>query len=818
MKSICSSPAFWFAVLSPCLAAGVDYVDEVKPILAQNCYRCHGADQQKHGLRLDTARTGLAGGQSGPAWEPGDSANSLILRVLNGTHPDLSPMPYKREPLAASEIQRIADWIDAGATAPEDEQPQRVRHWAFVPPERPIEPEVRQVDWVCNPIDRFVLARLESEDVQPSPKADRITLIRRLSLDLIGLPPTVEEVEAFLADTSPGAYERLVERLLASPHYGERWGRHWLDGARYADSNGYSIDSPRSIWPYRDWVIRAMNDDQPFDRFVIEQLAGDLLPDPTRAQRTATGFHRNTQINEEGGVDPEQFRIESVVDRVDTTATVFLGLTMACAQCHDHKFDPLSQKEYYEFFAFLNNSEEPRLEVAATEELKARDALLGEIRELESALKEQAEELPQDPPAWIEALKDAGNEGLDRAARAALSKPVESWSDKDRERVFDAFRGLDEAYARRQDEVERMKRKLPRFPTTMVLEERKEPRPTYVHIKGDFTRLGAEVTPGVPSVLHLIGEAEGRLNRLDLAEWLVDPDNPLTARVTVNRIWQRYFGVGLVATENDFGTQGAEPTHPELLDWLATEFIRQDWSMKAIHRLIVNSAAYRQSSDVRPDLKDQDPNNRWLARQNRLRLDAEIVRDVALRASGLLSEKIGGPGVHPPQPDGVMNLGQRQREWKADTGADRFRRGMYTFFWRATPHPALAVFDAPDSFSTCTRRLRSNTPLQALTLLNDRAFHEFAMGLGRRVLEAGPRSTEERLAHAFRLCLAREPAEVEQRRLRELLEAEMAFLRAEPGQARELLGENAGEDPVELAAWTLVSRVLLNLDETITRE
>ena len=615
-------------------------------------------------------------------------------------------------------------------------------HWSFIPPQRPALPQLNDPEWPRNAIDSFILARLEREGIQPSPEADRVTLLRRVSLDLIGLPPSLEEVRAFLSDQRPDAYENAVDRLLSSPHYGERWARHWLDLARYADSNGYSIDAPRSIWPWRDWVIQALNNDKPYDTFIVEQLAGDLLPstpdDPTGALRqsrqVATGFHRNTQINEEGGIDPEQFRIEAVIDRVNTTGTALMGLTLGCAQCHEHKFDPISQREYFQLFAFFNNQDETQLVI--------RDPAIGNVH------------------------------------KPLHDKPIAA-----------------------KDTL---------GPTTLILQERAAPRQSFLFIKGDFTRRGPDVLPGTPAVLpRMSASLEQRAdppNRLDLARWIVDRGHPLTARVQVNRVWQQYFGRGIVETENDFGTQGSLPSHPELLDWLATEFMEPlgttgnstgAWSLKRLHRLIVTSATYRQSSRTRVDLAEKDPTNRWLARQNRLRLDAEVVRDVTLFASGALNPSLGGPSVFPPQPAGVMTLGQSRREWTPSIGANRFRRGLYTYFWRATPHPALAVFDAADGFSSCTRRTRSNTPLQALTLLNDPAFVELAGILAERILREsnGP----QRLDHAFQLCLSRLPKAAEREYLLSLLAMEL-------------------QQGDEKKAWTTLSRVLLNLDESITRE
>src|SRR6266576_2423010 len=728
--------------------------------------------------------------------------------------------------------------------------PEANKHWAFVSPMRAPLPEVKQKDWPRNAIDRFVLARLEQEKIKPSPKADRVTLIRRLSLDLTGLPLPPAAVTLVLNDSRPDAYERLVDRLLASPHYGERWGRHWLDVARYADSNGYSIDAPRSVWKYRDWVIQALNSDLPYDQFVIEQLAGDLLPNATQEQKIATGFHRNTQINQEGGIDPEQFRIESVLDRVNTTATAFLGLTVGCAQCHDHKFDPISQREYYQLFAFLNNQDEPNLDVGTPEEFARREAYRARTKAIEDELKQYADSIAPKQAAGEASRKEPRRAKLKDEVQTALLLLPEHRNEEQKKTAFAAFRDQDEGYKKLQKKLDRFKKDEPRITATMVLQERAEPRESYVFIKGDFTRKG---DPVVPAVLHILNPFPKKENptRLDLARWIVDRQNPLTARVQVNRIWQQYFGRGLVETENDFGTQGSPPSHPELLDWLACEFMQPTaavkslngekvksversaahltnhsfndltpWSLKHLHRLIVTSATYRQSSRVRPELATVDPNNKWLARQSRLRLDSEIVRDVCLTVGGLLNPKIGGPGVYPPQPDGVMTLGQTRREWMASHGEDRYRRGLYTFFWRATPHPALMVFDSPDGMSACTRRPRSNTPLQALTLLNDDAFVEFAQALAARLLKEEAKSDGERLERAVRLCLARKPAPDERQRLLDLLNRELAAFEKAPDEAAALLPKQKDPslDNKQFAAWTTVARVLLNLDETITRE
>jgi len=849
------------AVASGAVAAPVDYLREVKPVLAEHCYRCHGALQQKGGLRLDTAASALKGGEHGPGFKPRNSAESLLVQAVQGAHDSISRMPYKKPPLAEAQISLLTRWVDEGAAAPADEQPEQNVHWSFVAPVRPALPRVTQhASRIKNPIDAFIFSRLEKERVKPSPEAARATLIRRLSLDLTGLPPAVAEVDAFLNDRSPDAYEKVVERLLASPHYGERWGRHWLDVARYADSNGYSIDAPRSIWKYRDWVIKALNEDMPFDQFTIWQIAGDLLDTNSLSPLTshldpliATGFNRNTQINQEGGIDPEQFRVESVMDRVNTTATAWLGVTLACAQCHDHKFDPFTQREYYQFYAFFNstiedghgkNAPEGMLEIPGENE--AADNLQKELEEAEADLDRYLDTKGSEVVKWEQSLAPEEREKLKAEVKRALQVSFAERTKKQKRAVYAAFHPDDSDFKQRNARLTRLERNQPKPVTTLVMRELEKPRETHIFTKGDFTRPAAKVTPGVPAVMHALhgGQASslsrtatdrpsskttgpiapsnesgtGRMpvlpTRLDLARWIVATNNPLTARVIVNRVWQQYFGRGLVETENDFGTQGSPPAHPELLDWLACEFMRPEvgpatsrntqhatrpWSLRHLHRLIVNSATYRQSSRVRPELAVIDPNNKLLARQNRLRLDAEIVRDVCLTASGLMNDRIGGPSVFPPQPDGVMTLGQSRREWKPSTGPDRYRRGMYTFFWRATPHPALMVFDSADGFSACTRRIRSNTPLQALTLLNDEAHHEFAQALAARVLKEGPKADAARIEHAFRLCLSRPPAKDEHKRLLELLR-----------------NESVSTD--ELAAWTAVSRVLLNLDETITRE
>jgi hypothetical protein len=816
-------------------AQTVDYMKEIKPILSSYCYQCHSETQQKHGLRVDTAANAIKGGQSGPAIVPGKSEESLLIQAVMGTAKDLARMPYKKSPLEEEKIALLKRWIDQGAKAPADEKTDAVLHWSFVPPEELSIPPVKIRKWVRNPIDNFILAKLEQKKLKPSEEADRITLIRRAYLDLTGLPPSIEEVNAFLKDKNANAYEKVIDRLLASPHYGERWTRHWLDAAHYADSNGYSIDSPRQIWKYRDWVIQALNRDLPFDQFTIEQIAGDLLPNATTENKIATGFFRNTMINQEGGIDKEQFRIESIFDRVNTMSSTWLGVTVGCAQCHDHKFDPIAQKEYYQFFSFLNNQEEPELSIATAADKEKLAAHAREVEALENELTKYVDAAAEDVLKWQKSLTPEQVGALKGEITTVLETSPDKRTLKQKLILVDQVRKDDDEYKKEKDKFLKLEKKKPAVATTMVLEERKDPRQSHIFIKGDFTRLGEKVYPGVPKILNPLpaeATANGRLpNRLDLARWMVDSKNPLTARVMMNRIWLQYFGKGIVETENDFGTQGISPTHPQLLDWLAREFMKPSvtigsnssemvpWSLKHMHRLIVTSATYRQSSRVRPDLKEVDAYNKLLARQNRFRLDAEVIRDVELSAAGLLSPKVGGPSVYPPIPTGVMKLGQVQREWTPNEGPDRYRRGMYTFFYRAVPAPALIVFDAPDGTSVCTRRLRSNTPLQSLTLLNEQAFMEFAQGLALRVLKEVPKD-EERLDYAFRLCLARKPEKDEKRRLAELLNQELKNFESAPEEAQSVAPKKFPSElnVNEVAAWTSVSRVLLNLDETISRE
>jgi hypothetical protein len=773
MKSLCL-PLFLSAAsfANGAVPDKIEFNRDIRPILSENCFACHGFDpkHREAGLRLDTFDGATADRDGSRGIVPGKAEESEVLRRITSTDADeVMPPPKSNKPRLTEEQRAILKrWVEQGA--------QYQRHWSFEAPKKA--PVPREA---AHPIDHFVETKLAEHNLRPSPLASPNTLIRRVALDLTGLPPKPAEVDSFVTAYSQNpdrAYAELVDRLLDSPHYGERWGRWWLDQARYADSNGYSIDAPRQIWKYRDWVIEALNGDMPFDRFTVEQLAGDLLPDATDSQKIATGFHRNTQINQEGGIDKEQFRVDSIFDRVATTGTVWLGLTVGCAQCHDHKFDPISQAEYYRLFAFLNNQDEPNLKVYESGVDVPR--MKGDFEDVQKRLTAYLAAHAEGLAAWEAGLSPEAKKELPDGTTKILSVASEKRSLDQKRSLYSASVPNDEEFRELNQRYVALEREMDKGVDTMILRELPKPRKSFVLIKGDFTRQSDEVTPGTPSVLHAFQPTSSNPNRLDLAQWIVSRHNPVTARVIVNRIWQQYFGRGIVETENDFGSQGTLPIHPELLDWLAIQFQDQGWSLKKLHRLIVTSRTYRQTSSDRKDLRDKDPNNTLLGRQSRLRLDAEIVRDVALAASGLLSNKLGGPPVYPPIPAGVTDLGQSKRNWTVSAGEDRYRRGLYTFVYRATPPPALSVFDAPEGFTTCTRRIRSNTPLQALTLMNDSAFFEFATALEKIIRSEG-------LSEAFRRCTSRAPSSEELAVLQRL-------------------------DPLGAA------RAMLNLDETVTRE
>ena len=838
--------AFWAIACS--LALGeVTFIEDVEPLLRDRCVICHGEALQQSGLRLDRRDDAMRGGVSGPVISPGNASASTLIKRLEGSE-GLQQMPPGR-PLAPEEIEAFRSWIDGGAEwdiragTPKDDT--NSGHWAFRPISRPPVPEVNGQDWVRNPIDAFVLATLEGEGLDPSPEAPAYVQVRRAFLDLTGLPPTPQDLSAS-AD-----YESLVDRLLESEHFGERWASFWLDQVRYADSDGYEKDSPRPhAWRYRHWVINALNRDMPFDRFTIDQIAGDLMPGATDDQRVATGFFRNTLKNREGGVNVEEFRFEEAVDRTNTVATVWLGLSVECARCHDHKYDPVTQRDYYRLFAFFNSLDEVDIDAPLPGEmgpyLAAKpqfDRGLADVyaqyrvRELMDPWTEKmlwASENPGVEHEWdttwdILALYLDDGQRILRTPRSERDwredLALTEWFLRNYSRVTSK-----EAYEATgfKDAVKEVHALIERFPdVSRARAVRTIPggRPSHVHVAGAWDDLGEKVAPGTPAALVAPDSPDPTLDRIDLARWLVSPKNPLTARVTVNRIWQEYFGTGLVSTSDNFGLRGESPSHPDLLDWLAAEFMDSGWRLKRIHRLIATSAVYRQASDRRADLHERDPSNRLLGRQTRLRLPAETLRDTALTASGLLDPTVGGRSVRPYQPEGVTDLSYGGSvKWPESAGSDRYRRGLYIHFQRTTPYPFLANFDLQErNVAVCSRR-RSNTPLQALNLLNDPVFFEMAQGLAFRVLSDTPGgSFDSRLARAFTLCLSREPTSSEREAMHGYFVRQRAMLEESEETARKWFPfESAGirepSDPTALAAWVGVGRILLNMDEFITRE
>lgn len=1040
--------------------AKVDFVRDIQPIFQANCWRCHGEQTAKGQLRLDNKASAMKGGISGAVILPGNSRESRLLHRVRGEGGE-KRMPLGGEALPSMQVELLARWIEEGAVWPDESQISNLKsqqHWAFIKPIRPVIPTVNNSAWVRNAIDAFVLARLEKEGLKPSPETDRATLLRRLSLDLIGLPPTIEEVDAFLADKSSNAYEKQVDRLLSSPHYGERWGRLWLDAARYADSDGYEKDKSRYVWFYRDWVINALNADKPYDQFIIEQIAGDLLPNATQDQLVATGFLRNSMINQEGGVDPEQFRMEAMFDRMDAVGKSVLGLTIQCAQCHNHKFDPIKQEDYYRMFAFLNNSHEANIVVYTPGEQMKRAEIFRRIQEIEAGLQHRSPDwrerlalweakVKNDQPKWtvfqpqvdeistggqrylpqpdgsflsdgyapvqhsvmmklktdvqditafrlellndpnlprngpgrstkgscaltefevtaalagdpkkttklkiakatadvslpespLEAIFDdqsgkrrtvgpiefaidgknetawtidagpalrnqprkavftlekplgyfpaAGgmeltftlkqNHGgwnnndnqqnqpgrmrlsyttspnaeadpLPAAVREILSIPSDQRSEAQASVVFSYWRTTVADWREANAEISRLLAEHPEGATQLVYQERAEMRESHLLKRGDFLRPDKTVTPGVPAFLHPL-PPEAKPDRLTFARWLVDRNSPTTARSMVNRIWQAYFGTGLVETAEDFGMQSPAPSHRELLDWLAVELMEpssrfavrssqqraENWSLKHIHRLIVTSATYRQSSAVNPQStirspQSEDPYNRLLARGARFRVDAELVRDIALSVSGLLNPKLGGASVYPPAPGFLFErpFSYGPKVWKEEKGENRYRRALYTFRYRSVPYPMLQAFDAPTGDISCVRRTRSNSPLQALTTLNETLFVEAARALALKVVSEGGATDRKRMTYAFRRVLSRKPAEEElaellglfNRQKERLLAGELNAWNLATNDPDKAFALPKGVKMEELAAWTAVARVLLNLDETITKE
>lgn len=748
----------------------VSFNRDVRPILSDHCFTCHGPDSgaRKAGLRLDRKEEALAILESGSAAVvPGDpDASELLARITDEDELTRMPPPGSRKALAPSQVKTLRRWVEQGAVWE--------NHWSLIPPIRPAIPEVGRPEWASNPIDRFLLAKMDREGVVPSPEADRVTLARRLAFDLTGLPPTPEEVDRFALDRSPGAFERRVEEWLASPRFGERMAVFWLDLVRYADTVGYHSDVDRSVSLYRDYVINAFNANLPFDRFTIEQLAGDLLPDPTPWQRVASGYNMLGMTTEEGGAQPKEYLARYAADRVRNAGSVWMGATLGCAECHDHKYDPYSAREFYEFAAFFADLEQqgvgtpkPTLGVPTPEQAAELARLDDSINDFKSRGESTR-------------LKNA------EAARAQLLKEVRA----------------------------------------TVISISGTPKVTRILRRGDWMDDSGEVVgPAVPRALGPLNLPEGdRPTRLDLARWLVRPDHPQTARVMVNRLWKRFLGAGLSDSLEDLGSQGEWPTHPELLDWLAIHFVESGWDIKQIVRLMVTTSTYRQSSSPRKDLATIDPANRLYARQAAVRFEAEQVRDNALAVSGLLTAEIGGESVRPYQPEGYWRfLNFPQRQYKASQGSDQYRRGLYTHWQRTLLHPSMLAFDAPSREACAAKRPISNTPQAALALLNDPSHVEAARALASRVLTEGGNDDQGRLDWVYRRVLSRKPVANERAILLALLRRHREEFAGDPASAIALVevgmsGSEPSAEPVELASWTSVTRALLNLDETITRD
>ncbi len=798
----------------------VSFDRDVRPILSNYCWKCHGPDanERKAGLRLDQQDSSRQPAESGQrAIVPGKPGESELVKRILSTDPDeRMPPASEMKPLSDAQTDILKRWVEQGA--------EFQQHWSFRTVQRPALPSVKDKTWPKTPIDHFLLARLEAEGLKPAPEANRSALIRRVTLDLTGLPPTLAEVDAFVNAADPQAYETLVDRLLQSPHYGERMALEWLDAARFADTNGYHIDNGRDMTRWRKWVIDAFNRNLPFDQFTIQQLAGDLLPEPSdpvaaRELKLASGFHRNHMINFEGGAIPQEYHTAYIVDRVNTTATVWLGLTIACTQCHDHKYDPLTQREFYQLYAFFHNVPENGLD--------------GQKGNAEPLLK-----LPTEAQQKDLADLQANVLQLETKAKEATADDAK------------ALRADIDRLKKQQSELEQL------VPSAMVMRDMNKPRDTFMLIRGQYDKLGDKVTADTPAVLPRLPEEAPR-NRLGLAQWLVHPSHPLTSRVIVNRYWQMYFGTGLVRTSEDFGSQGELPSHPELLDWLAAEFLigrggdgergsgaiassphlplspspppAAPWDIKQLQRLIVTSAAYRQASRVSPALLAKDPENRLIARGPRHRLPAEFIRDLALSVSGLMQHKIGGPSVSPYQPSGLWEelmaradgKNWTAQEYTQSHGADLYRRTMYTFWKRTCPPPQLATFDAPDRETCTVRRARTNTPLQALVLMNDPTYVEASRKLAERIMLEGGATTESRITFAFRLATSRPPTPRELAVLRRIHDQQLARFRGDEPSALKLLavGESPRNEqlaPADLAAWTMVANTILNLDENVT--
>ncbi|MBM83069.1 MAG: hypothetical protein CMJ78_21115 [Planctomycetaceae bacterium] len=823
----------------------VSFNRDIRPILSEHCLQCHGfdADKRQAELRLDThagAVAKLPGGKS--AIVPGKPTQSeLIARITSADAETRMPPVDTGKKLTQKEIQKLVTWIKGGASYE--------RHWSFNPPNAAPIPEVSSKVWPRNSIDYFILARLDAESLGPSEDASPNVLLRRLSLDLIGLPPTLAELAGFeraWKDDPQVAWASTIKRLQASKHFGEKWARWWMDLAHYADTDGYTIDYDRPhAWRWRDWVIDAFNRNLPFDQFTLEQIAGDMLPDAKTEQRIATGFFRHTLSNREGGANLEEFRVQKIIDRTATYGATWLGLTVECAQCHDHKFDPISHREYYQLYDFFNNADEININAPLPGEQSRFDAALVEYRRRWHELVDPVEpQLNAVMRKWEQLMLDAEKSpGIDYKRDRALELlgilwgagygegqlegvrltriPFSKRTQRQKERLLDYFLGrgalgLEQEFKdlklyELRNKIAELKKTLPSLSRPQTLEVSMFPRQTRISIRGDFRTPGAPVQSGFPVALHAVKLANPVPSRLDLARWTVSKDNPLTARVFVNRIWQELFGRGLVTTPEDFGAQGALPSHPKLLDWLAVDFVENGWDIKRLMRLMVDSATYRQSSHVTHEKLRRDPDNVLLARASRVRLSGELVRDAALVVSGLLDRRRGGPSVRPPQPANVAEEGSYSAKWETSTGGDRYRRGVYTWIQRVTPYAQFATFDLPNPNRTCSRRDRTNTPLQALTLLNDPVFVEASETLADRLLnENKDADDEQKIRIGYRVCFARDPQSSEVARLKTFIAGrrKAAANRKPVSEAR----------PREWFVWREVAVVLMNLDEFITRE
>jgi Protein of unknown function (DUF1553)/Protein of unknown function (DUF1549)/Planctomycete cytochrome C len=809
----------------------LQYNRDILPILAEHCFACHGFDKasRQANLRFDLRSSALTAQDGKTPIKPHEPDQSeLIKRIFEGDADLVMPPPKSGKQLTTDQKTKLKVWIEQGA--------EYERHWAYIAPQQITPPPISSNG--RSPIDQFIGQQLQRQALVANDPADRTTLIRRLALDLTGMPPSREAIDAFLDDSHPNAFEKWVDRLLSSAHFGERWGRWWLDMAHYADSDGYLQDFLRPhAWRYRQWVIDALNEDMPFDQFTIEQLAGDLLPNATDDQRIATGFLRNTLSNREGGADLEEYRVRQAVDRTVTTSLTWLALTVGCAECHDHKFDAVSQREFYQLYDFFNNCDEANIDApdekdksdyrAALEEYQAkRDAILaGVIEELETMQLDwekrllDAETNPGVDHRWDRALEVLGliwGQGNGEGQLEGLNIVKTPWKDRtpdQRNRLLDYF--LSQApseYSVRlaalkvgelQAELKALAGKMPQFSRPQTIVRAIRSRPTKIHLRGDFRRKGEDVSANTPAILPRMAiNAESAMDRLQLARWLVSRENPLTARVVVNRLWQELFGVGIVKTSDNFGIRGDTPSHPELLDWLAVELMRNQWSLKQLIRHIVLSSTYQQSSATRPEQFAIDPSNRWLARQNRLRLSAEGIRDSSLSVSGLIDATIGGPSVRPPQPDSVSMEGF-SNEWRVSEGGNRYRRGIYTFIQRTSPFAPFVTFDLPDSSRFCSRRDRTNTPLQSLNLLNDPVMLHAARTLADRLQRESAVEDLARIQFAVRCVLGRQAKPQELETMADVLVQHRAELSTEKNLENE---------------WTMLVSILLNLDEFITRE